>query len=316
MIRLVVLLTATTLIFVSISSHLRTKRQNSQVHPQASLKCDLSVLSDASKACILEYIRLHPPTFGRSLDQAIKLCTKVFTSRLTIAHLYNMDDIKEAAKPLHYRESCTVITIGIGDDIEAEKQLKFRIPSCRFFGADPSSVAGDAYKELGHFVQAAISDTDGYQTAKINIGKNRYSDQKVKSTSLLTLLQMISVSVIDFLFLDAEGAEYKLMPHMVNHQEFSNGSITICQIAMEMHGNLEKYGMDDKRFDEWIHQLLGNGSYVPIWSRYGRHMHLFLINTSDQYCIDKYFDIVCSDNVVDEWKVQGRKPRLTSIGHR
>lgn len=266
-----------------------------------SIKCDLSLISKASKDCISEYIRTHPPAFGKSLSDAVKLCTKIFSARLSIAHLHNLDDIKDASKPLHDRQRCNVVTIGIGQDIEAEKQLQFRIPTCKFYGADPAEENGILYEKIGHFVHAAVGDANGESVANVRLGNGRYVKETVKSLSLLSFLNMIKVSIIDYLFLDAEGAEYKLIPYMVK-----NTNIRICQIAVELHGELSQYGMNHEKFDQMIANLLDNGSYVPVWSRYGSHMHLFLINTQDRYCIDKYFEVVCKD-VEDEWK---RKPKF------
>ncbi len=48
--------------------------------------------------------------------------------------------------------------------------------------------------------------------------------------------------MIDYLWLDIEGPEYRLLPQFYNSGEMTR-SITICQMNIELHGPLDKYNM-------------------------------------------------------------------------
>jgi len=108
-----------------------------------------------------------------------------------------------------------VITSGIGDDIEAEKQLLKIFPKCRMVGLDPIFESGKIYREIGQFLQTGVgkmgSETD--MILEASVYKNgTYVMENVTSEPFDKILQKLNVDLIDFLLFDAEGAEYNVIP--------------------------------------------------------------------------------------------------------
>jgi len=111
--------------------------------------------------------------------------------------------------------------LGIGADIKAERELQQLFPKCSFLGVDPVYEAGKIYEQLGGpFVHAAIWKEDN-GTLEASVFKNEwYVTRNVTTIRFETVLDMVRGKVIDFLFMDAEGAEYAVLPHLTRFLSF------------------------------------------------------------------------------------------------
>lgn len=65
--------------------------------------------------------------------------------------------IREPEGSRYFDASCTLVTLGVGGDIEAERKLRDERPKCEFFGADPILEPGRAYEKIGKYFQVAVS---------------------------------------------------------------------------------------------------------------------------------------------------------------
>uniref|UniRef100_A0A914D9K2 Uncharacterized protein n=1 Tax=Acrobeloides nanus TaxID=290746 RepID=A0A914D9K2_9BILA len=93
---------------------------------------------------------------------AFLYCAEKWLDKLDPYILQNTEEIKLYLKPLINQTTCNVITLGIGNDVEAKKSLKKIRPTCSFIGADPdNSTNKDLYeKDLGgKFIHAAVGGT-------------------------------------------------------------------------------------------------------------------------------------------------------------
>jgi methylthioribose-1-phosphate isomerase len=54
--------------------------------------------------------------------------------------------------------SCSVVTLGIGNDIKAEEALHQLLPNARFIGADPILSSGQVYNQIGQYLQVVFAE--------------------------------------------------------------------------------------------------------------------------------------------------------------
>jgi len=111
-------------------------------------------------------------------------------------------------------ENLHAINLGIGDDIEAEKQLLKIFPKCRMVGLDPIFESGKVYQEIGLFLQTGVGKM-GSEKAILEASvykQGSYVMENVTSQSFDKILGKLNEDVIDFLLFDAEGAEYNVIP--------------------------------------------------------------------------------------------------------
>ncbi|PIC25303.1 hypothetical protein B9Z55_018283 [Caenorhabditis nigoni] len=88
---------------------------------------------------------------------------------LDIRTVENQDETKYVAFP-HRDENLTMVTLGIGHDVNAEIKLKELYHNIEFFGADPASeINKDLYVNTlgGQYFQYAVSGTNGMQKSKV-----------------------------------------------------------------------------------------------------------------------------------------------------
>lgn len=87
----------------------------------------------------------------------------ILTEFFEIKALENWDEQKIVITPVsvyvnsdNFRGICSVVSLGIGGDIQAERQLRVYQPECEFYGADPIRQAGTVYLRIGKFFLLAI----------------------------------------------------------------------------------------------------------------------------------------------------------------
>uniref|UniRef100_A0A915L053 Methyltransferase FkbM domain-containing protein n=1 Tax=Romanomermis culicivorax TaxID=13658 RepID=A0A915L053_ROMCU len=100
--------------------------------------------------------------------------------------------------------------VGVGNDIEAEQKLSRLLPQCKFFGADAIYETGRVFEKVGTFFHTAVGS--GNRTIHARVLTNEtYENMDLKSTDFYELLAMTGAQMIDYLLLDAEGAEYSIL---------------------------------------------------------------------------------------------------------
>uniref|UniRef100_A0A915KRT0 Methyltransferase FkbM domain-containing protein n=1 Tax=Romanomermis culicivorax TaxID=13658 RepID=A0A915KRT0_ROMCU len=243
------------------------------------------------KKCLLW--SLAPTTAGQfwsSLTPAIEDCCRFLSKTLPIHTLYNMDDFKFAILPIAGKVKCVTLTIGIGNDIGAEKELKKLIPNCQFIGTDPIVESGKIYDNIGRYLNIAVSDSNGTIEASV-LANGTYQSRNVTAQNFNDLLVELKEPVIDFLFLDAEGAEYQIMPLLTNERRYLNS--VVCQISVEIHGYSSEYRMNDVDYKAQVLDLIANSSFLPIYGTKAGFNRMYWLNMESPACLEKYFADFC-----------------------
>uniref|UniRef100_A0A914Y564 Methyltransferase FkbM domain-containing protein n=1 Tax=Panagrolaimus superbus TaxID=310955 RepID=A0A914Y564_9BILA len=219
------------------------------------------------------------------------MCTNNFTKMLPMKEFYNEDEIKYGFLPYSPEDECNVITLGIGRDVRSERELLRKFNNCKFFGIDPDAKrSGRIYKAVlnGTFVEGLVAAKSGEYEASIldKFDDLSYKKEKLKHFSFENLLaEKYEHDVIDYLFMDIEGAEFELMKELIY---FPSKYPKICQINVEYHNPfLENRGMD---FFEVISKSILDGPYIPL--KVDTKMNflfnrIFFVNM-DKICVDKF----------------------------
>jgi len=94
-----------------------------------------------------------------------------------------------------------------------EKHLLETFPKCRVVGIDPIFEAGQIFREIGEFRRTSVGKSGSLNIIEASVHKNgSYVMKNVTSMPFDQILQKLNVEMIDFLLLDAEGAEYNVIP--------------------------------------------------------------------------------------------------------
>lgn len=211
----------------------------------------------------------------------LRECSTYFETRLKFIPLQNKDETKFVVLPIVTNAECNVVTLGIGNDIQAEKRLQKLVPSCRFFGADPIEQSGKVYREIGTYYQTAVGVKDGSHIASVLVNGS-YSKQIVTYTSIENFLKQIKIKHVDYLIMDAEGAEYGLLP-LLEKTKVAHDLI-ICQLNLELHMPVEQYNMTNDRLNKIFVDFIFNSRLIPI---FGRERSVW-IDVLSPNCRDKY----------------------------
>lgn len=234
------------------------------------------------------------------LPNAIGSCLGETIWRTLNVHLLtNWDDTKlvilpsqldRCSKSIHFPFDCVEVTLGVGNDIDAEKKLRNLLPTCRFYGADPILASGQIFREIGTYYELAVADRSGVLEATV-LENGSYHAKNVTAITFMELLTKYArVDHVDYLFMDNEGPEYAFLEQLQPNGPVAQSGISICQLSVEMHGPLQSYGMNETRFDELIQATIARTSYLPFWAAYGGvHIRLFFLDVRNQYCLSTFY---------------------------
>ena len=176
---------------------------------------------------------------------------------------------------------CSLVTLGIGGDVRAELKFKASFPKCRLVGADPHPVNGQVYasKLGGRFVPTAVGTDSGILTMSTKDADGHYRAHNVSTKEFLAfLLDDVRETLIDQLWMDNEGPEYRILEKypIQQHSHAAKTEFTDCSRTPPTPSHYEQL------FQKICRHRLRNLSLSPVSSvtfRLGscRYSHQILI---------------------------------------
>ncbi|PIC25309.1 hypothetical protein B9Z55_018288 [Caenorhabditis nigoni] len=270
----------------------------------------------------LEHLKGNYEQFWHSFTSLTEGCDDLEAYKaLDIRTVENQDETKYVAFP-HRDKRLTMVTLGIGHDVNAEIKLKELYPNIEFFGADPAS---DINKYLyvntlgGKYVQYAVSGTNRLQKSRVYTSKLRTHLKKGRSIFAFCHEQnvhifpeekseeemTIHIAVdyflkyflfkhrIDILWIDIGQNEYPILEQLHNDGLIERKGVKICQINVELHKDLiePKSGAEIMKFHDFVWKLLEDKKYImmkPYYVKGFSFIRTFIVNVSDKECTDLY----------------------------
>ncbi|KAL3099480.1 hypothetical protein niasHS_002935 [Heterodera schachtii] len=204
---------------------------------------------------------------------------------------------------------CTIITLGVGHTVDAERNLINLYPQCHLITADPSAEINAALTHQigGKFVHAAI----GGKTAMgqpVNVRREGtwlwfwkvqlIERQWLPQIGIADFLEKFIVdkqNPVDLLLIDIEGAEFGIFEQLaLNYDKFPT---PICQINIEVHDPdtlIANYS--HQQFFRSLNILLRSGKFAlmntDMFTKQAP-IHLFLrmffVNIGEEKCRKKFF---------------------------
>ncbi|RCN52160.1 hypothetical protein ANCCAN_01590 [Ancylostoma caninum] len=263
---------------------------------------DRSDFFKTSRECILGYIdgKSDLEKQWSNFPYYVNKCSP--QNRLPVQGFSNTDEEKYHVMPrpnVANSRECTVISLGIGKDVEAEKSMQAALPNCQFWGADPvNDTNADIFPEVGKFYNIAVGAENG--TFRSYILEDIYRYQEVKYIDIATFLRnYVGRTVIDQIMIDIEHAEYPMLPFLLQTGQLARDGVVICQMNIEVHRpNTEQL----QQFFTFYNQLMQEQQWTLMSaSSIIGHLRLFMINHGSQECHDRYIgDLYDKETVATE----------------
>ncbi|CAL2044645.1 unnamed protein product [Caenorhabditis brenneri] len=215
---------------------------------------------------------------------------------LDIQPVENTDEVKYVAFPKR-EENITMVTLGIGHDVDAEMRLKKLWPRTEFFGVDPSpEINKDLYevKLGGNYFQVAVSGKGGMQ--KSYIFRKEYRDETTMHIGADYFFgDMLQRPRIDILWMDTEGNEFPVLDMIHRGGPLDKRGVKICQMNVEIHKDLMKEITGEReKFHDFVWKLLRDKKYIMVKPFYVYWFHQFIrtviINVDDPECTSLYMN--------------------------
>uniref|UniRef100_A0A914WCE8 Methyltransferase FkbM domain-containing protein n=1 Tax=Plectus sambesii TaxID=2011161 RepID=A0A914WCE8_9BILA len=171
-------------------------------------------------------------------------------------------------------------------------------PVCQFYGADPIQEYGSIYSDIGTYFEIAVGAESGVLNASVKNGPGAadYTWKVVPVIDLSSfLLNYVNKSIIDHLWIDNEGPEYRMLPLLQRKGDLDRKGITVCQLNVEMHWPFLDYGFDEEQFGRMILDFAEKSDFVLMKLHHGApsHYRAFFFNAFDPYCVHRYFGDRC-----------------------
>ncbi|VDL70892.1 unnamed protein product [Nippostrongylus brasiliensis] len=194
---------------------------------------DRTSFFQSAKECLLEKVATidNLGTLWHNFPYYVNQCSA--KSRLPMLSFANNDEYKFHIMPtsnMGNSRDCTIVSLGIGKDIEAEKAMQTAMPNCQFWGADPvNDTNADIFPEVGTFYHIAVGGSNG--TFRSYVLEDIYRYQEVKYIDIATFLRnFVRRPVIDQIMIDIEHAEYAVLPFLLKTGQLAQDNIVICQV--------------------------------------------------------------------------------------
>ncbi|KAL6738617.1 hypothetical protein Aduo_012146 [Ancylostoma duodenale] len=192
------------------------------------------------KECTEKNISLYekdPKELWANLWKGLKLCEKLlFMDHLEIEDFHNWDETKRHIRSLQEKPSI-IVTLGIGRDTKSEERLLKVLPEgSKFYGADPiREVNEELYTKFGSYFPFAVGGKSKVSKASVLVN-NSYLDRSVLHIDFAYFLsEIMGQEVYDDVWIDAEGAEYELLPYFYRGGQLDQNGLTLCQFNMEVN---------------------------------------------------------------------------------
>ncbi|KJH42150.1 hypothetical protein DICVIV_11866 [Dictyocaulus viviparus] len=254
---------------------------------------DRSDFFETARLCILSYVDGTSDLEKQwtNFPYYVNKCAP--KNRLPIQGFSNTDEMKYHVMPMPYVSNvvnCSIISLGIGKDVEAEKSMQTALPNCQFWGADPvNETNAEIFPEVGKFYNIAVGAENG--TFRSYVLEDIYRYQEVKYMDLVTFIRsFVKRPVIDQIMIDIEHAEYPVLPFFLKEGELSKNNIVICQMNIEVHRpNSEQLEQFFKFYQSLMEEkqwtLMSASSIIG-------HLRLFMINHGNEECHNRYIGAI------------------------
>ncbi|KAJ1373399.1 hypothetical protein KIN20_035782 [Parelaphostrongylus tenuis] len=226
---------------------------------------------DSSNLFVRNHMCLRSRTDGMGVEEIwgklpliINQCTMRRFLRLT--GYRNDDEVKVHVIPSQnaftVANSCSIVSLGIGGDVKAERKMKNDMPKCKFFGADPVKYPNqELFEKIGLFYNIAVGGRNGTLEATV-LEQGDYHVREVKSVDIATFLRNFTrKSLIDQLMIDIEWAEYEILPYFLRSGDLEKSDIVICQVNIELHS---PNPTQKRQFFEFFHGLMNDYRFTPL----------------------------------------------------
>ncbi|KAI6210052.1 hypothetical protein M3Y96_00286400 [Aphelenchoides besseyi] len=162
----------------------------------------------------------------------------------------------------------------VGEVWDGEKLIRKKYPQCSLLGVDPGATINRRLVESmnnSRFVHAAVSDRAS-RTEIYGKDNGTYVYQQNKVVSFVDLLARENgAKLVDFMSIDAEGAEFSLLP--ILHREFTfttnhrrlderHKLPIVCQFNMELHFKERNYDHSVSEFMEILRGFMAEAHFV------------------------------------------------------
>nr|CAD2195358.1 unnamed protein product [Meloidogyne enterolobii] len=195
---------------------------------------------------------------------------------------------------------CNVVTLGVGQTVEAELELKQIYPQCKFLALDPVSEVNEDLVESklnGTFVKKVITAEDSYTAyaGPVSIWNSEGKSEFNQSFSELSIgffdffLYYNAESVIDLLTIDVEGSEFPIFQLLA--EQYDQLPVIICQINIEFHHvHYNANSFLRNRFFRNFNSFIRNDRFVVMKSDVHdvNYYPVFFVNYADKVCIEKF----------------------------
>ncbi|KAI6200833.1 hypothetical protein M3Y96_00776400 [Aphelenchoides besseyi] len=186
---------------------------------------------------------------------------------------------------------CNIWTLGIGLDFAGETRLFNRYPQCKFTAVDPVvQINRDIVERVpnARFLKATIGAENGFFLARIRGHDKAYHTQEANHSGFTSFIQRHNGErLIDLINIDIESAEYGVLTKLITDK---SKLPIVCQINVELHWPLEKYGLKTDYAFQSVFNFLSNNTFTILNIDSSRHLlRVFMVNTADEQCLKKFF---------------------------
>ncbi|XGW26919.1 hypothetical protein V3C99_007472 [Haemonchus contortus] len=234
---------------------------------------------------------MHVEELWSKIPMIVNQCSE--RRYLRIRGYSNRDEIKVHVMPskeaFSNDQSCSIVSLGVGRDIQVEVAMKEDMPNCSFFGADPVKEPNqDMFETVGVFYHIAVGGKNGTSLATVlEPDTHSYRIREVNHVDIATFLgRFIRKQYIDQLMIDIEWEEYDVLPFLVKSGDLENSDVVLCQINVEIHHpDYEQKVL----FFEFFLELLDDRRYIPLVAdTMLGHIRLYLLNYEHHECRRRY----------------------------
>uniref|UniRef100_A0A7E4UWH6 Methyltransf_21 domain-containing protein n=1 Tax=Panagrellus redivivus TaxID=6233 RepID=A0A7E4UWH6_PANRE len=191
----------------------------------------------------------------------------------------------------------TMMTIGVGHNIDAEKKILKKYKKCsKYVGVDPTAEFNEKLvtDAGGQFMEMTVGAKDDVSAARILDKEGdhlQYRWHNVTHSSLQTTFNKANIEkAVDLLLLDVEGAEFEILESFINKPE---NHTTICQFNVEVHSPWTN-GLYKSNIIHTLYRLSKKREFMlfnvaPAQIGHEVFNRCFFINVKDPYCVEKYY---------------------------